>query len=135
MSQYSNRSLDDWNMNDVDDGDISWAEDDAILEGEDIRPTPLQPHTRNVKITKPNIPEEHRQVPQFIMPSIGEGQPRQRAIPRELSQTEPARSPPKTYSTRNTPQKVRRQRVVHRENVIYGDRILTFVLGLLGSVP
>lgn len=138
MSQYSDRSFSDFhNIHDVDEGEISWDEDDIKSEDGDVRPPPLQPSPRNVRSTpKRQSPRDTGPEPQFVMPSIGgNSQPRQRTGVRKTSQAEPLRDPrSRTISARSTPKRAKFRDDVDRDTIPFADRILGVFLGLFGGL-
>lgn len=129
MSQYSDRSFNEYDkiQYDIDDGDISWAEDDIKLEEDDVRPPPLQSSPRNVRQKLAH--RETRQEPQFIMPSIADSQPRKRVKISRINQEQPLRdSRSETVSARSTPQK--RLRRTEHDAETFTDRTLAVFLSL-----
>lgn len=131
MSQYSDQSFNEYDklQLDIDDGDISWAEDDIKSEDDNTPSSNLKLSPRSVKETR--SAKVVRQEPQFIMPSIGDNQPRKRATPRIPSQNQPIRdSRSKTVSPRSTPQ--RRHRA-NPDATTFADRALAVFLGLFGG--
>lgn len=145
MSRHSkHHTNDDWIVDDLDDGDISWASQSTPSSSQDgsvkLEPPEMSPLSVKSRSSAHDRVTTAPSVPEFIMPSIADTTNpfRQRVRPQtENRSTAMRESKSRTVSARSTPARIRQSQEVHESSNYLADvagACLRYTLDVIGNV-